>query len=496
MGADDLLRKSSNHFAEEGDHQRFGGELERHEGGWHQGQEQEPGADQDLRRSEQAAALNELLLESGLHQGSVDALLQGDTYSDLLAPSSDEIRSETPPPSLSRSLVVIDQSVDNWRELAVSAPNDADVLVLDQQQDGISQISEHFAQQHVEESNPYSNLLIVCQGREGQLQLGDDAVGAGELKNHTTQLSVWKAGLADNAEISVFDGIVDHNNETDAIHETLAELSGIGVVDGDETVAGGIDAAWNATVTTSAQTTAEEESAAPASTGFFEHFRTVNEERLDSLEAYATWQEALQQTNQILTELPKQDDFQFIIEETFGQAGTEQQQFDSRFNALETNLKNGGLGITVELLSGDELKGARGAYTSSSPNDGQERIYLNSDWISQGATSLAIALVLLEESGHSLDFRLNNHLDSEGDEGEAFARKVIEKRSERHRATNNNADGLSLELASPKHISESSDDQGTITIDGTTISVEFSDSVAISNTDEGNIKERNTHTDC
>jgi serralysin len=66
-----------------------------------------------------------------------------------------------------------------------------------------------------------------------------------------------------------------------------------------------------------------------------------------------------------------------------------------------------------------DLGGARGAYSNE-----LDRIYLSESWVTANADNpQAIAEVLLEELGHSIDRRLNTS-DSAGDEGELFAALV------------------------------------------------------------------------
>ena len=111
MGADDLLSQNSFHPNQEDEHQNLGSEADLNEQAWQRDQGLEAGAGQDLRRSEEAAALSELLLANGVQHGNVDALLQGDTYTDGLTDTSSDLTQELSTPSLHRSLVVIDQSV-------------------------------------------------------------------------------------------------------------------------------------------------------------------------------------------------------------------------------------------------------------------------------------------------------------------------------------------------------------------------------------------------
>ncbi|MFM8633402.1 MAG: hypothetical protein ACKOEX_01090, partial [Planctomycetia bacterium] len=119
-----------------------------------------------------------------------------------------------------------------------------------------------------------------------------------------------------------------------------------------------------------------------------------------------------------LAALPDRSDYPLIINEVFGRAGTDVDQVVGRREALATQLRSG-LGISVELRSGTELQGSRGAYAAAGPN-GSERIYINADWAAE-ASADDVAAVLLEEIGHAIDQRLNPGLDSTGDEGELFS---------------------------------------------------------------------------
>ena len=68
----------------------------------------------------------------------------------------------------------------------------------------------------------------------------------------------------------------------------------------------------------------------------------------------------------------------------------------------------------IELLSGEAMPGAAGAYAISTGT-----IYLNQDWL-ESASAEHVRAVLTEELGHHLDGLLNAG-DTPGDEGEAFS---------------------------------------------------------------------------
>ena len=357
----------------------------------------EAGADLDLQRSSEAVGLNELLYAYGIDDAAADALLtQSDDHQGLLAPNSNA-QQEVNTQLQSRSLVVIDQSVSNWRELAVSAPTACEVLILNKQHDGIRQISDHLLQRRLNGYSELDALSIVSSRGNGDLQLGSSQLDAGGLYSYTNELADWKDALSIREKITVFDGLLPGNDETATLSALLSDLISTAVNDGDTTQT----IAQSAGVTSPDGQTAEISQIGAYGNATVEHFCVVGQELVNDLNAYSNLQEALGQTNKVLTELPNRSDFSGIVKETFGQAGTEEQRFEERLKTAEADLRTQGLGITVELRSEKELKGAKGAYAALEPSTQTERIYLNADWINQGISSLAIALVLLEESGQA-----------------------------------------------------------------------------------------------
>ena len=145
---------------------------------------------------------------------------------------------------------------------------------------------------------------------------------------------------------------------------------------------------------------------------------TVGADAIDAA-ARATWQTAVDQVEGSLAALPDRSDYPLIMNEVFGRAGTDVDMFIARREALATQLRTTGLGITVELRPAADLNGSRGAYTAAAPGGG-ERIYINADWVA-GASADDVSAVLLEEIGHAIDQRLNPGVDSAGDEGELFS---------------------------------------------------------------------------
>ena len=104
----------------------------------------------------------------------------------------------------------------------------------------------------------------------------------------------------------------------------------------------------------------------------------------------------------------------------------------SRLDAIQTlsgqlgsagGLQAAGLAMPITVLGAEVMGSAAGAYAVQAP-DGNQRIYVNRDWLNQQTSSEAIAAVLLEELGHAIDQKLNGTLDSQGDEGALFAKSL------------------------------------------------------------------------
>ncbi|WKB55779.1 VCBS domain-containing protein [Eleftheria terrae] len=83
-----------------------------------------------------------------------------------------------------------------------------------------------------------------------------------------------------------------------------------------------------------------------------------------------------------------------------------------------------GWGLELRLLSSGQLNGALGAFAADGPQ-GRPVVLLNADWLAGSASVDALTRVLVEETGHAIDARLNAGADTAGDEGEAFASQVL-----------------------------------------------------------------------
>ncbi|MEB3185012.1 MAG: hypothetical protein VKM97_03915, partial [Cyanobacteriota bacterium] len=143
-----------------------------------------------------------------------------------------------------------------------------------------------------------------------------------------------------------------------------------------------------------------------------------------SAEAQALWEQSLTAASRTLAELLSRSDRDAILNDVFGNAGTDAAVFEANRQALLAAIGGNGLRIEVDLRSDAELNGALAAYAAVG-HTGTERIYVNGDKLNNGQLDLTLTTsALLEEFGSAIDQRLNNGNDSPGDEGQAFASLV------------------------------------------------------------------------
>ena len=181
--------------------------------------------------------------------------------------------------------------------------------------------------------------------------------------------------------------------------------------------------------------------------------------------ALEKWQQVQRDIAAILASLPDRADFNGLMHDVFGRAGTDSTAFDTKLAALANSLRDGGFRVLVEFRSSDELRGHPAGYAAVSP-DGSERIYLNRDWL-ESATTNNVQTVLMEELGHAMDFRLNAGSDSTGDEGQRFAGVLS--------GYDFSESDLSAVLGE--------DDSGTLSLNGNAVAVEFASALGTANPD-------------
>ena len=176
------------------------------------------GSDQDLHRSQQFVTLSELTLEDKLLETGTDALVETNSFFDSLQP-------DLSTRSLKRSLVIIDQSVKNWRELVTGVPLEAEVLVLDHNQDGVSQITNYLADRRLQSLPPLHSAAIVSEGSDGKLLIGNGTLENSNLERYREEIAGWRDHLLSGADLLLFGCNVAASTNGIAFIQKLAEFT-------------------------------------------------------------------------------------------------------------------------------------------------------------------------------------------------------------------------------------------------------------------------------
>ena len=97
--------------------------------------------------------------------------------------------------------------------------------------------------------------------------------------------------------------------------------------------------------------------------------------------------------------------------------------------ALLTTISGSGLGISLQILDSTTIDGLIAVYTSAAP-DGDERIYINADWLGRQHEQIE---AVLSRTRPCLRPQFNGTSDSAGDEGAIFSAVAENARSCRPR---------------------------------------------------------------
>ena len=105
----------------------------------------------------------------------------------------------------------------------------------------------------------------------------------------------------------------------------------------------------------------------------------------------------------------------------FGSAGTSPGAFAGRLAQLDAQLPAGlsALGVKIQVLDSAVMGSHMGAYSATTAIG--PTIFIRSDLLQGPESQALLQSVLLEETGHHIDYVLNGGFDSQGDEGQLFS---------------------------------------------------------------------------
>ena len=134
--------------------------------------------------------------------------------------------SKSSPDWTASSLIIVDQGVDNYRallqELADASDQvNPDVLVLDPERDGISQITRWFASR----SGQYDSVHIISHAFAGELVLGSTTLQDDMLDAYLTDFEVWRGALSQDADILIYGCELTANTSGQNFAENLSRVT-------------------------------------------------------------------------------------------------------------------------------------------------------------------------------------------------------------------------------------------------------------------------------
>jgi hypothetical protein len=138
--------------------------------------------------------------------------------------STVSLKPENPRPIVTRGLVFIDPNISDYEQLIAGVKPDLDVVVIDDQVDGISQITQALISRR-----GLSSLHIVTHGAAGKLWLGDGLVSSSTLNQSREALQSWAAALAPDADILLYGCHVAAEDVGERFVQLLSLLTGANV---------------------------------------------------------------------------------------------------------------------------------------------------------------------------------------------------------------------------------------------------------------------------
>ena len=164
------------------------------------------------------------------HFADAPPLLLLDTHDTHTAPQSTPTPQPASAPLQPIELVVIDTRLADYQSLIDDIQSRSDphalfeIIVLNQEVNGISQISELLAQRH-----DVSALHILSHGQDGGVQLGASWVDGQTLQQQSMALLQWRASLNADADILLYGCDVTAGSAGYVFIQELARLTGADV---------------------------------------------------------------------------------------------------------------------------------------------------------------------------------------------------------------------------------------------------------------------------
>ena len=142
--------------------------------------------------------------------------------------------------TVARAIVFVDQRVDDFASLNRSISDDAEVVLLDDRTDGLSQISNHLKCR-----TGVQSLHVVAHGEKGRLHIGRTVVDQSTLLDRAAQVQQWSDSLTDDADILIYACNLASGSLGREFVGKLATLTGADIAASDDLTGSRNDADWD-----------------------------------------------------------------------------------------------------------------------------------------------------------------------------------------------------------------------------------------------------------
>ncbi len=145
------------------------------------------------------------------------------------------------------NIVFIDTAVVNYQSLIAGVTLGSEVVILDPNQDGLTQITEFLGKV---KSNSVKSVHIVSHGGQGNLQLGSNNLNINNLNSNINLLKKWKNALTDDADILLYGCDIASGEGTKFLH-TLSQITEADIAAStDKTGSADLEGDWDLEVNT------------------------------------------------------------------------------------------------------------------------------------------------------------------------------------------------------------------------------------------------------
>ena len=120
-------------------------------------------------------------------------------------------------------LIVVDSNIAGHQDLISNINSSADIIILNGERDGITQISEA-----LEDYEEVDSIQIVSHGDRGSIQLGNTELNSANLEEYRDELMDWGKVLSEDGDILIF-GCNVAGGEGTRFVDALSEVTGADV---------------------------------------------------------------------------------------------------------------------------------------------------------------------------------------------------------------------------------------------------------------------------